>query len=74
MKKECSTCGKVINNKPRMEIFTIDSGIWRNFCLDCIILGYRNLKKLKNPNQDQVDLMVKFGNFLKSHSKKAKES
>ena len=66
----CETCKKIIGTKPHMEIFTIDAGIFRNFCLDCIKVGYSNLKNLSDPNQDQIDLMVKFQEFIKKNSKR----
>lgn len=70
MNLKCATCNKSLKNQPSMEIFTIDSGIWRNFCLDCIKMGYNNLTNLTNPNKGQVDLLVKFKNFIEKQSKR----
>lgn len=71
---KCSSCGISIKNKPALETFTIDSGIWRYFCLNCVKMGYNNLKGLPNPNEDQIDLMIKFGSFIKRNLKKRIES
>lgn len=58
-----------------MEIFTVESGMARNFCLNCIKMGYQNLKMLLNPNKAELDLCASFEAFIKKNAiKKRGES
>lgn len=67
----CSSCHKDITKKPFMKIFTVDSGIDRAFCLDCVKYGYKNLKAILAPKEGEIDLMVKFEAFIKKNRKVA---
>lgn len=57
-----------------MNIFTIDSGIERKFCLPCVKMGYANLEKIKNPTNDQLKLMLDFKKFIAQVNKRGIES
>lgn len=70
----CTTCKKPIKNTPYMNIFTVDSGIERNFCADCVEMGYESLLKIENPTVDEMALMVDFRKFLKQVERRRIES
>lgn len=57
-----------------MSIFTVDSGIERKFCFNCVKIGYDNLSKVKSPNKDEIALMVDFRKFIQQVNKRSIES
>lgn len=74
MRQKCSTCGISLRSIPFMSIFTVDSGIERKFCFNCVKIGYDNLSKVKSPNKDEIALMVDFRKFIQQVNKRSIES